>query len=144
MSKRAPKWDQNLFRSQVKAPKSQIKPCPHILSSISFRFQTDQAERRDPGRFRFTLQPMGFPLPMVVKQVMHSSQRTISSDFPARIFPAASGSAIIWRPMAIISIGKSRIDSRAKSPSLSLPTAIAGRPAASLTAAVGETFAPAG
>jgi hypothetical protein len=57
---------------------------------LLFFFQTDQAERRDPGRFFFTLQPMGFPFLMVAKQVMHASQRIISSGFPARIFPAAS------------------------------------------------------
>ena len=42
--------------------------------------------------------------------------------------------------MATISIGKSRTDSPATSPSPSLPTAITGRPVASLTAAVGGTF----
>ena len=69
------------------------------------------------GKSRLTLQAMGLPRPMVAKQVMHSSQGMISLFLPARIFPAVSGSAIIWRPIATISMDESCTASGATSPS---------------------------
>jgi hypothetical protein len=52
---------------------------------------------------------MGFPFPMVAKQVMHPSHRTIASGFPARIFPAASGHLSRRKPVSFRAAGRKRI-----------------------------------